>query len=88
MSLVVILLFFGLASGIVGKIKGSSFFLWFIIGFCIPFGGLLAAVLYRFEQNEPRRPCPECGKPQALYVQVCTRCGRDLEWPGMPAVER
>ena len=85
MSLVVILVFFGLASGIVGKIKGSSFFLWFLIGFCIPFGGLLAAILYRFEGNEPRRQCPECGKPQPLYVQVCTRCGRDLEWPELAA---
>jgi hypothetical protein len=84
-SLVVILFFFGLATAIVGKIKGSSFFLWFLIGFCIPFGGLLAAILYRFEQGEPRRRCPECGKAQPMYVQVCTRCGRDLEWPELAA---
>lgn len=85
MSFVVILFFFGLATAIVGKIKGSSFFLWFLIGFCVPFAGLLAALLYRFEQNEPQRSCPECGKSQPLYVQVCTRCGRDLEWPELAA---
>jgi hypothetical protein len=77
----VLVFFFGLAAGVVGKIKGSSFLVWFLIGFCIPVLGLLAAVLYRFERHEPRRSCPECGKVQPLYVQVCTRCGRDLEYP-------
>ena len=87
MSLVVVLIFFGLAAGIIGKIKGSSFFLWFLIGFCIPFGGVLAAILYRFERDEPERQCPECGKAQPLYVQVCTRCGRDLDYAQIPAPE-
>ena len=31
MAYVVIAICFGLAGGIVGKIKGSSFFLWFLI---------------------------------------------------------
>ena len=31
MGLVVIMFFFGLAGGIVGRIKGSSFFMWFLI---------------------------------------------------------
>ncbi|MDQ3587189.1 MAG: hypothetical protein M3433_07640 [Actinomycetota bacterium] len=84
MSLLILLVFFGVAAGIIGKIKGSSFSLWFLIGFCIPFGGVLAALLYRFDRNEPRRQCPECGKAQPLYVQVCTRCGRDLDYP-LPA---
>jgi uncharacterized OB-fold protein len=43
--------------------------------------GSVAAALYRNERREPGRQCPECGKLQPLYVQVCTRCGRDLEWP-------
>jgi len=87
MSLVVLLVFFGIATGVIGKIKGSSFLLWFLIGFCIPVGGVLVAILYRFERNEPRRQCPECGKAQPLYVQVCNRCGRDLEWPEIAAPE-
>jgi len=88
MSLVVVLVFFGVAAGVIGKIKGSSFFLWFLIGFCIPFGGVLAAILYRFDRKEPLRPCPECNKVLALHVQVCTRCGRDLEWPEEALFER
>ena len=60
-ALVVIAFFFGLAAGVVGKIKGSSFFVWFLIGLCLPGIGLVAAILYRFERDEPRRRCPRCG---------------------------
>jgi hypothetical protein len=38
---------FGLAGGIVGRSKGSSFLIWFLIAFAIPVVGLVAAVLYR-----------------------------------------
>jgi hypothetical protein len=69
---------FGLASAIIGKIKGSSFFLWFLIGFCLPILGLLAAILYRWERDEPRRPCPRCGANLKVTDQVCMRCGEDL----------
>ena len=81
MELVVIPFFFGLSAGVIGKIKGSSFLLWFAIGFCLPFLGTLAALLYRFERAEPRRRCPECGSVVALHDQVCMRCGRDLDFP-------
>jgi ribosomal protein S27AE len=72
---------FGLATAIVGKVKGSSFFLWFLIGAVLPLLGLVAAILYRVEKAEPERTCPRCGKVQKLYVQVCTRCGEDLYLP-------
>jgi hypothetical protein len=81
MGLLVILFFFGLAGGIVGRIKGSSFFIWFLIAGLIPFFGLLAAVLYRFENQELRRECPECGRVIKLYDAVCMHCGRELEFP-------
>lgn len=81
MDFLVILFFFGLSAGVVGKIKGSSFLVWFLIGFCLPFIGTLAVVLYRFDRHEPRRRCPECGKAVQLHDQVCMRCGRDLEFP-------
>lgn len=81
MGLVVILLFFGLAGGIVGRIKGSSFTLWFLISACVPFIGLLAAVCYRWENRELRRQCPGCGKVLKLYDAVCIRCGTELEFP-------
>jgi hypothetical protein len=80
-ELLVILFFFGLSAGVIGKIRGSSFVLWFLIGFCLPFFGSIAAALYRSERDEPRRACPECGNVVALHDQVCMRCGRDLEFP-------
>jgi ribosomal protein S27AE len=72
---------FALAGGLVGKIKGSSFFLWFLISGILPVIGLVAALLYRSERDEVRRQCPTCGKVIALHVQVCTRCGTDLDFP-------
>ena len=84
MEFIVLLFFFGLSAGAIGKIKGSSFLLWFLIGFCLPALGTLAALLYRSERREPKRRCPECGKVVALHDQVCMRCGRDLDWPEGP----
>jgi hypothetical protein len=78
---IVLLFFCGLSAGVVGKIKGSSFLLWFLIGFVLPIIGTIAAVLYRFERSEPRRKCPECGNVIPLHNQVCMRCGRDLDYP-------
>jgi hypothetical protein len=81
MGFVVIALFFGLAGGIVGKVKGSSFFLWFMISGLVPFLGLLTAIFYRIESQELRRQCPRCGKVVKLYDAVCMRCGEELEFP-------
>lgn len=78
MELLVILFFFGLSAGAVAKIKGSSFFIWFMVGFALPVIGTLAAILYRNERGVARRQCPECGNVVAVHDQVCTRCGRDL----------
>jgi hypothetical protein len=71
----------GLAAAVIGKIKGSSFFLWFAVGLVLPFLGILAALLWRWDRYEPKRRCEECGNVVALHDQVCSRCGRDLEWP-------
>jgi ribosomal protein S27AE len=81
MIYVLICLWFGLAGGVVGKIKGSSFFLWFMISGAVPVIGLLAAVLYRSERDEVRRQCPRCGNIVKLYDQVCMRCGEDMYFP-------
>jgi len=78
---VVLVFFCGLSAGVIGKLKGSSFWIWFAVGLVLPLIGSVAAALYRNERREPGRDCPECGKRQPLYVQVCTGCGRDLEWP-------
>jgi hypothetical protein len=81
MAYVVICVCFGVAGGIAGRAKGSSFLLWFAISAIIPVLGLIAALLYRVERNEVRRQCPNCGKVVKLYDQVCTRCGEDLDFP-------
>jgi hypothetical protein len=78
---VVLAFFCGLSAGVIGKLKGSSFLIWFLVGAVLPLLGTLAAIFYRSEYREPRRHCPECGKLLAISVQVCTHCGRDLEWP-------
>jgi hypothetical protein len=81
----IILFFFGLAAGTVGKIKGSSFFVWFLIGFCLPVAGLVGALLYRWERDEPRMRCPRCAATLKVSDQVCMRCGEDIEWEAAPA---
>jgi hypothetical protein len=72
---------FGIAAGVVGKIKGSSFVLWFLIGAVLPVLGLAGALLSRSERDEVRRQCPTCGKLVKLYDAMCMRCGTDLEFP-------
>jgi ribosomal protein S27AE len=81
MVYIVIVLSFALAGGIVGRIKGSSFFLWALISGLFPFIGLAAAVLYRFDTDEPRRTCPSCGHVCMLHDALCTRCGSELDFP-------
>ena len=72
---------FGLSTGIVARIKGSSFFLWFLIGAVLPVLGLIAAILYRYDTAELRRQCERCGNVVMLHDAICTRCGYELEFP-------
>jgi len=81
MAYLIIAACFGLAGGFVGKIKGSSFVLWFLISGIVPFFGLLTAIAYRFERDEMRRQCPTCGKVTKMYDALCTRCGTEFEFP-------
>jgi hypothetical protein len=77
---VIIALSFGIATGVIGRAKGSSFLIWLIVGSVLPVLGLIAVILYQ-PDDEPERRCPRCGKVHKLYVQVCTRCGADLYFP-------
>jgi hypothetical protein len=86
LAYLVIAFSFALSGGIVGKLKGSSFWIWFLISGCLPFIGLLAALLYRTERDELRRQCPECGKVVKLHDQLCTRCGAELYFPDVAIV--
>jgi hypothetical protein len=76
-----IAILFGIATGIIGRSKGSSFFIWLLVGSVLPLLGLVAVILYRYEKAEPERRCPRCGRIVKLYVQVCPICGEDLYLP-------
>ena len=81
MTAVLILLVFGVATAIVGRSKGSSFWIWFMVGTVLPGIGLIAATLYRYEKDDPLRRCPRCGHVHRIEVQVCRYCGEDLFLP-------
>jgi hypothetical protein len=81
MAYVVIALCFALSGGIVGRVKGSSFVLWFLISGAIPVFGLIAAIAYRFERDELRRQCPGCGRVTKIYDTLCMGCGTELDFP-------
>ena len=81
MTWLVLMFFFGLSAGVIGKIKGSSFFIWFIVGTVVPVIGLITAVAYRSERDELRRQCPTCGRVTKIYDAICTNCGTELDFP-------
>ena len=81
MAYLVVAFSFALAGGLVGKMKGSSFFIWFLISGILPVIGLAAALLYRTERDELRRQCPGCGRIVKLHDAICVRCGTELEFP-------
>jgi energy-coupling factor transporter transmembrane protein EcfT len=78
---IVIILAFGIAGGIVAKIKGDTVWVWFLISLCMPFIGLLTAILYRVESVELHQRCTGCGRVLKLYDTVCMRCGEELAFP-------
>ena len=81
MEYLVFFFFCGLSAGIIGRIKGSSFFIWFLVGFCLPLMGTILALLWRWDRDEPMRQCDECGAVVPVHDQVCMSCGKDLDYP-------
>lgn len=81
MAYLVIAIWFGVCGGIVGRIKGGSFFIWFLISAVVPGLGLVAALCYRWDNKELRRQCPGCGRVVKLHDAICTSCGTELEFP-------
>lgn len=73
--------FCGLSAGFIGRSKGSSFTIWFVIGAVLPLLGIAGALLYRVERDELRRQCPGCGKVVPIHDALCTRCGTELDFP-------
>jgi hypothetical protein len=85
--IVAVMILCGLAGGIAGRMKGSSFFIWAIICAIPPFFGLLAVAFYRNERDEPRVRCPGCGRTVRYHEALCTRCGTELDpgYTGQPS---
>ena len=81
MEFIFVALLFGVATAAIGKLKGGSVVLWFLIGTALPGVGILAALFMRDERRERRRQCPECGAILMVTDQVCRGCGRDLDYP-------
>lgn len=77
----VICLLFGVAGGLQGRSKGSSFLLWFFIAACLPLFGFLASVVYPGRQHELRRRCDGCGRLLPITDTMCMGCGTDLAFP-------
>ena len=55
MEFIVLAFFCGLSAAVIGKLKGSSFWIWFLVGAVLPLLGPVAAIFYRSEHREPRR---------------------------------
>lgn len=68
-------------AGMIGRQRGQSFWIWFMIALVLPIIGNLAAALSRNENDEPRRQCPQCGTVTAVYAAKCMKCGAELEFP-------
>jgi Zn ribbon nucleic-acid-binding protein len=77
---IVLIFFCGLSAGVVAKMRGNGFLIWFVIGLVLPLVGTVAALLYRRESEVEKKECPECGAPVAIHDQVCMKCGHDIEW--------
>ena len=45
LAIVFIAISCGIPTGLIGRAKGGSFILWFVIGTCLPGFGLLAVIL-------------------------------------------
>lgn len=76
-----ILALFGVAGGLQGRSKGSSFLLWFFISACVPLFGFIAAVVYPGHRSELRRQCDGCGRLLPITDTMCMGCGTDLDFP-------
>lgn len=72
---------FGIAGGLQGRSKGSSFVLWFFIAACLPIFGFLASLVYPGHRAEERRQCDGCGRLLPITDTMCMSCGTDLAFP-------
>jgi hypothetical protein len=80
---------FGIAGGLQGRSKGSSFVLWFFISATLPVFGFIAAVVYPGPREELRRTCDTCGRLLPITDTMCMsprsgtcrRTSSRVRWP-------
>ncbi|MCK9248817.1 MAG: hypothetical protein M0P31_07545 [Solirubrobacteraceae bacterium] len=71
----------GVAGGLKGASKGSSFLLWFAISMSVPIFGFITAMVYPGRDDELRRRCDGCGRMLPISDTMCMRCHTDLPFP-------
>lgn len=71
----------GIGAGYIGRIKGQSFWIWFVVAMVLPVFGNIVAALSRNENDEMRRLCPHCNTVAMAYQAICMKCGTELEYP-------
>ena len=77
--LVILLLLSASPRVVRGGSRAAPSLLWFLIGFCLPVIGLIAALLYRWERQRAAQPLPALRRRAARSAdQVCTVCGEDI----------
>ena len=62
MEFVVLAIFCGLSAAVIGKLKGSSFWIWFLVRAVLPLLGTLAAIFYRSSTASRGVPAPNAGR--------------------------
>jgi hypothetical protein len=72
---------FGVAGGLQGRSKGSSFIVWFLISAAVPVFGFIVSIVYPGHTHELRRKCETCNKVLPITDTICMRCGTDLDFP-------
>ena len=80
LGLLVILFFFGLAGGIVGRIKGSSFFIWFLVVVLRSVHRTADRVFYRYDTRSCAASARAAEGRQAPRRGLHD-CGTELEFP-------
>ena len=95
MTFIVIAVVFGICTGWIGRMKGSSFLIWFLIGTVLPVLGLIGVILYRPEHQEPESFGVHVPTASWWLMDRLRRLGFRVHWPAwimssvpLPALDR
>ena len=80
MEFIVLAFFCGLSAAVIGKLKGSSFWIWFLVGAVLPLLGTIVAIFYRSEHASRGAPAPSAGRCAAPRAGLHPLRARP-DWP-------